>query len=93
MAQKDILKADQLKELHQQLSLDVQFITYQAAMYYNQWHQEAPEFKKRDKVYFFRKNIKTQRPSDKLDFKKIGPFKIEEQIGKVNYKLRLPENM
>jgi len=62
-------------------------------MYYNQQHQEAPEFKKGDKVYLLRKNIKTQRPSNKLDFKKIGPFEIKEQIGKMNYKLRLPENM
>jgi len=45
------------------------------------------------KVYLLRKNIKTQRPSNKLDFKKIKPFKIEEQIRKVNYKLRLSENM
>jgi len=51
------------------------------------------EFKKRDKVYLFRKNIKTQRPSNKLNFKKIGPFEIEEQIEKVNYKLRLLENI
>jgi len=62
-------------------------------MYYNQRHQEAPKFRKGDKVYLLRKNIKTQRPSNKLDFKKIGPFEIEEQTGKVNYKLRLPENM
>jgi len=93
LAQKGILKADQLKKLHQQLSLNIQFIAYWAAMYYNQQHQKAPKFRKRDKIYLLRKNIKTQRPSDKLDFKKIGPFEIEEQIGKVNYKLRLPENM
>ena len=93
LAQKGILKADQLKKLHWQLSLDVQFIAYWVAMYYNQQHQEVPEFKKGDKVYLLRKNIKTQRPSNKLDFKKIGPFEIEEQIGKVNYKLRLPENI
>jgi len=63
------------------------------AIYYNQQHQEVPEFKKRDKIYLLKKNIKTQRPSNKLNFKKIGPFEIEEQIGKVNYKLRLPENI
>lgn len=62
-------------------------------MYYNQQHQKAPEFKKRNKVYLFRKNIKTQRPNNKLDFKKIRSFKIKEQIRKVNYKLKLPENM
>jgi len=62
-------------------------------MYYNQQHQEALKFRKRDKVYLLRKNIKIQRPNNKLNFKKIGPFEIEEQIGKVNYKLRLLENM
>jgi len=30
------------------------------------------------KIYLLKKNIKTQRPSNKLDFKKIEPFKIEE---------------
>jgi len=78
LAQKGILKANQLKKLHQQLSLDIQFITYQTAIYYNQQHQEASEFKKRDKIYLLRKNIKIQKPSNKLDFKKIEPFEIEE---------------
>jgi len=35
LAQKEILKADQLKELHWQLSLNIQFISYWAAIYYN----------------------------------------------------------
>ena len=38
-------------------------------------------------------NIKTTRPSDKLDFKKLGPYKILKKIGEVNYKLELPENI
>lgn len=36
-------------------------------------------------------NIKTNRPSDKLDFKKLGPYKILKKIGEVNYELELPE--
>jgi hypothetical protein len=36
-------------------------------------------------------NIKTNRPSDKLDFKKLGPYKILRKIGEVNYELELPE--
>lgn len=36
-------------------------------------------------------NIKTNRPSDKLDFKKLGPYKILKKIREVNYKLKLPE--
>jgi hypothetical protein len=41
-------------------------------------------------VYLFRKNVKTKRLSDKLDYKKLGPFKIKRKIGPINYKLSLP---
>jgi hypothetical protein len=51
-----------------------------------------PSLKKGDKVYLLRKNIKTKRPSTKLDFKKLGPFKILEKTGPVNYRLQLPKN-
>ena len=37
--------------------------------------------------------MKTKRPSTKLDYTKLGPLKIDEVIGKVNYKLKLPEDM
>ena len=48
-----------------------------------------PEFKEGDKVYLLRKNVKTKWPSDKLDYKKLGPFKIDKKIESVNYKLKL----
>ena len=34
--------------------------------------------------------MKTKRLSGKLDYKKLGPFKIKRKIGPVNYKLSLP---
>jgi len=39
------------------------------------------------------RNIKTTRPSKKLDYKKIGPFKILAKIGTSAYKLALPPSM
>ncbi len=45
--------------------------------------------KKRNKVYLLRRNIKTIRPLDKLDYKKIRLFKIKEKIKEVNYRLKL----
>ena len=36
-----------------------------------------------------RRNIKITRSINKLDFKKIRPFKVKEVIGLVNYKLKL----
>ncbi len=85
--------ADQIKRLHQQLSLDIQFYAERSAYYYNQRRLEGPRLKGGDKVYLSRRNIKTTRPSDKLDYKKIGPFEVLEQIGKVNYRLKLPKKM
>lgn len=38
-------------------------------------------------------NIKTNRPSDKLDYRKLGPYKILKKIKEVNYELELPETI
>ena len=43
-------------------------------------------------MYLLRKHIKTKRPSTKLDFKKLGPFKILDKVSAVNYRLQLPRN-
>ena len=53
----------------------------------------GPMLKKGDKVYLLWKNIKTLRPSDKLDHKKLGPFIINEVIRMVNFKLQLLKTM
>ena len=52
-----------------------------------------PTLKKGDKVYLLRRNIKTKRPSNKLDHKKLGPFKIKKVLGPVNYQLSLLKTM
>ena len=38
-------------------------------------------------------NIKTSRPSKRLDYKKIGPFKILAKIGTSTYKFALRPSM
>ena len=40
-----------------------------------------------------RRNIKTKRLSDKLDFKKLRLFKIKKKLGLVIYKLTLPKDI
>jgi len=54
---------------------------------------KGPSFEEGDKVYLVRKNIKTKRPSTKLDFKQIGLFKIAKKISDTNYKLLLLRTM
>lgn len=62
-------------------------------IYANRHRLEGLSLKEGDKVYLLRRNIKIIRLSSKLDFKKLGPYLIERRIGKVNYKLTLPDNM
>lgn len=46
-----------------------------------------------DKVWLLRRNIKTTHPCDKLDYRRLGPFPISEQINPIAYRLYLPESM
>jgi len=69
------------------------------------WHdqkrQPAPEYvtledvsqgraKKADRVMLNRKNIRTKRPMEKLDYKMFGPFVLKRKIGSRAYGLELP---
>ena len=56
-------------------------------------HQLAPIFKVGDKVWFNVQNITTQRPSHKLDHRRIGPYKIIKVISPYAYKLQFPASM
>ena len=44
-------------------------------------------------VYLLRKNIKIKRSSDKLDYIKLGSFKIKDKLGLVTFRLNLLEGM
>jgi hypothetical protein len=58
-------------------------------MYYNKSKFEKSRFREGDLVYLLRRNIKTIRPSDKLDYKKFGPFKVKRNIKDISYELHL----
>jgi hypothetical protein len=59
-------------------------------LYVNKLKLESPRLRERDIVYLLRRNIKITRLSDKLDSKKIGPFKIKRNIRDISFKLQLP---
>lgn len=54
---------------------------------------EPPQLQVGDLVMLNAKNIKTLRPCAKLDFKKLGPFKLLRKINNVTWKLQLPPSM
>ena len=57
--------------------------------HYNKRKLKGPDFKEGDKVWLLYKNFKSRRLSKKLDYIKLGPFKITAKILKVIYRLDL----
>ena len=62
-------------------------------MYYNNKRLGNSRLREGDLIYVLQRNIKITRPSDKLDYKKIGPFKIKRNIRNISYKLHLPSTI
>jgi len=76
-----------MQELHEELSKNIAHRNLTSARAANKQRIKGPTFKKRDKVFLSRQNLKTKRPSKKLDNLRVEPFEILEEIGTVNYKL------
>jgi hypothetical protein len=56
-------------------------------MYYNKLKLERPRFREESLIYLLRRNIKITKPSNKLNYKKFGPFKIKRNIKNISYEL------
>jgi hypothetical protein len=54
---------------------------------------EKPMFQVGDRVWLVRRNVKTTRPCNKLDYQRLGPFVISHQINDVAFRLDLPQEM
>jgi hypothetical protein len=51
------------------------------------------ELEKGDKVWLKHENFTTTRPSQKLDYKWMGPYEIEKKHSRLAYRLKLPTMM
>ena len=87
---KAILTSDQLKNLHEEMKTELEFVRNRMTNYANRKRIEGPIFSEGDMVYFATKNIETKRQNKKLDYKYIGPYKIKRKISENNYELDLP---
>jgi transposase InsO family protein len=86
-------RVEQLYATHEFAKDSIQKAQKQQAYWANKKRLTAPAFEVGQKVWLLRRNIKTMRPSDKLDAKKLGPFTIEAKVGSAAYKLALPGTM
>jgi hypothetical protein len=83
------VKADKLKNLYQKLSRDIEWINQRMTLYANRSRLGEPRLRERDLVYLLRRNVKIIRPNDKLDLKKIGPFKVKRNIRDISFEFKL----
>jgi transposase InsO family protein len=89
-AEAAIKTAEEMKEIHNEMSKKLEHAQRQSISYVNQKRKTAPQLKKGDKVYLKTLNLRTKRPSKGLDNVKVGPFLIAKQNGPVTYTLELP---
>jgi transposase InsO family protein len=85
--------ASHMKQISEELQEILVKSQERLKFYADQKRSPIPDWKIGDKVWLNAKNLKTQRPSKKLDFKKLGPFEIVSKIGSSSFKLRLPDTM
>ena len=78
-----------LKKFHKELLRDIKFLLQRSVIYYNKKRLEGPRLQEKDKIYLLRRNIKTTRPSDKLDHRKFRSFTIKRNIKDTSFKLKL----
>ena len=82
-----------LKTLQEDLKFYLTEAQEHQERYYNPKRQPQPDFQPGDQVWLLRQNIKTTRPADKLDVKRLGPFKILQAVNSRAFKLKLPAEM
>jgi hypothetical protein len=58
-------------------------------LYANKSKLGKPRLRERNLIYLLRRNVKTIKPSDKLDLKKIGLFKVKRNIRDINFEFKL----
>ena len=89
IAQKTTLQIEQLTLLHKKLQKNIQFLVKRSALYVNKKRNKDFTFKKKNKVYLLRRNIKTKRSSNKLNHIKLESFRILKTRESINFKLNL----
>ena len=91
-AEKALIAVSDMKTLHSEMKAQIENTNNGTRTRVNKSRKDYPQLKKGDKVYLLTKNLKTKRPSKKLDRVKEGPFLIKKAKGPVDYELSLPSN-
>lgn len=82
--------AKRLDQIHQELKAELQYAQDRQQKYFNQHVLPSPKYQPDQLVWLLRRNIRTTRPSLKLDHRRLGPYPVVREVGNDSYLLRLP---
>jgi len=87
------MSPEDMSQLHDTLQAEMTDAQMRHKEYYDVQQKPESNLQQGDMVWLLPRNIRTTRPCRKLDYKKIGQFKILARIGTSAYKLDLPASM
>ena len=82
-----------MKDLLEELRANLTLAQHRQEAFADQRRSIAPAYRIGDKVWLMTKNLRSKRPSRKLDHKMEGPFEVKKIISAQAYKLDLPLSM
>jgi hypothetical protein len=86
-------KMETMQKIHEHLRAEMRFSQDRQEEGANNRRIPAPRFEVGDEVWLLSRNMRTERPARKLDWKRLGRFKILAKVGSYAYKLDLPRTM
>jgi len=82
-----------MSALYVMLRDELEFIRTRIKQHYDKHRLKGPCLERGDKVYLISRNLRINRLSRKLDFKKIRLFRIDKRVLNNNYRLSLLATM
>jgi len=86
-------KMETMRKIHEHLQTEMRYSQDQQEEGANSRRLPAPRLEVGDEVWLLARNIRTERPARKLDWKRLGRFKVLEKVGSYAYRLELPATM
>ncbi|SOV06814.1 uncharacterized protein UDID_17924 [Ustilago sp. UG-2017a] len=81
------------KQLHEYVRGELDKANRRSAEQFDKHRLPSPQFQPGDRVWLSADNIRSLRPTKKLDYRRLGPFSVSEVISSHAYRLQLPPSM
>ena len=85
--------AANLWKIHDLVRAEMTAAQFQYSEAYDKARRATPKFEPGDQVWLDARHIKTTRPAQKLDWKKLGPCPVKHAIGSHAYELEFPADI